>query len=583
MILQSLVSYYEALAAKGEIARSGWGKVRVQYALEIDGNGSLLSVLPLESTDDKGKPIPRYFEMPAPIKRTVKILPNFLWDNSAYILGTDSKGKPERAAQCFEAARELHLRLLGGSSDPFARAVYGFFSSWSPSEAVQHPIAAEVLEEMPAGANLTFMYNGMTPDTSRTLSEIWQHHYNGGDDGENSDVRMRCLVTGKETVPEPTHPSIMRVRGAQSSGAALVAFNAPAFCSYGKSQSYNAPMSKYAAFAYTTALNHLLSDSAHTQLVGDTTVVYWAETAEVQYQNAFRSFLGGSEVTDTDLRGVMAALASGKPVDFESLPLKPENRFYILGIAPNAARLSVRFFLRDNFGSFAKNLCEHYDRLHIVSDGRGKFDAIPLWALLNETVNQNSRDKSASPQLSGDTLRAILTGCRYPATLYQQTMLRIRAERNVNRGKAAIIKAYLLRNTENIELKEAATVSLNEQNNSTPYVLGRLFSVLENIQDSATGASTVKDRFFSSACATPSVVFPMMLKLKNSHMKVLMRTKPGMGVNLEKQVTDLMSRLDDGFPKHLSLDQQGVFLLGYYHQTQKRYEKSNADKNEEDK
>ena len=381
---------------------------------------------------------------------------------------------------------------------------------------------------------------------------------------------MRCLVTGELVVPEDVHPAIKRVYGAQSSGAALVSFNGDAFCSYGRVQNQNAPVGRYAAFTYTAALNRLLSDSNHCRRMGDTTVVFWAEDAEPQYQDFFGLAIdGGNVVTDDDLRSVMNALAPGRVCDWNALPLHPNNRFYVLGLAPNAARLSVRFFLQNDFGAFVRHFKEHFDRLEIVRWKNDKETELPLWKLLRETVNQNSRDKTPSPQMAGDVLRSIFSGGRYPATLYQSTMLRLLAEHNVSRGKAAIIKAYLLRNSRNEKNKEALTVELNDQTTYLPYLLGRLFAVLENIQSAANpGINTaIKDKYLTSACETPSVVFPTLLKLAEKHLR---KINGGTKGDCEKQLRELTGKITESFPKHLNLDDQGIFMLGYYHQPQER-------------
>lgn len=571
MILQSLVSCYEAMAAREMVSRPGWVKTKVSYAMEVGEDGTLCRVVPLLSpTADGKKQMPRELELPAPVKRTVGVVPNFLWDNAAYLLGVAGKGKPKRIRQCFDAAKTLHLALLAEGDDPFAIAIRRFFEKWDPAAAEDCPALSEQLEEIKKGANLVFLFAGAFPAENAALRRAWQTHY----DGEEAGERLPCMVLGEPAVPQPVHPAIKGVQGAQSSGAALVSFNAAAFCSYGREQNFNAPVGKYAAFAYTAALNTLLADRRHVRRFGDTTVVFWAEDAECAYQDAFGDMLdGGSTLSNAELEACMDALSKGDTPNWAGVPLRPDNRFYILGLAPNAARLAVRFFLRDSFGDFVKNIRRHYADIKIADDGRSKFDVIPLWALLRETVNQKSTNKDASPQMAGDTVRAILTGGRYPATLYDQALLRVRAEREVTRGRAGIVKAYLLRNTKKEEYKEAATVALNETCTSVPYVLGRLFSLLENIQDSATGASTVKDRYFNSASATPASAFPLLLKLKNSHMKVLMREKPGLAVTLDRQVADLMDRLGNDFPRHLLLPEQGEFILGYYHQTQKRYEK----------
>ena len=336
-------------------------------------------------------------------------------------------------------------------------------------------------------------------------------------------------------------------------------------------------MGQYGAFAYTAALNDLLSDRRHYRRIGGDTYVFWAEGAEEQYEDAFGAFLdGGSEkITDEDLAGVMDALAGKKLCQWENLPLNPENRFYVLGLAPNAARISVRFFLQDTFGVFAQRLKAHYDRLEIIRPSFDTRTQLPLRLLLQETVNQQSRDKTPSPQMAADTLRAILTGGRYPATLFQQTMLRIRAEHDITRGKAAIIKAYLLRNDTQQNRMEALTVKLNDDCNYLPYVLGRLFSVLEDIQQQANPGinTTIKDRYFSSASATPAVVFPVLVNLAEKHQKKL---SAGQKVYNSKRLQDLTGCIRESYPTHLTLSDQGIFQLGYYHETQKRYSGSKA-------
>ena len=576
MILQALVDYYEELASQEKIARPGWAKVKVSWALELGENGELLDVLPLRHPSEDGKKmLPREMELPAPVKRTVGIAPNFLWDNSSYILGLDNKGKEKRTASCHAAATALHLNLLSSVDSRAAGALGAFFKQWISENADSFPPFVKHKEDLLAGDNICFFFDGKCIAEYPEIRAAWQSAYDGAADGE----KERCLITGQETVPELVHPAIKNVRDAQSSGAALVSFNAPAFCSYGKEQNANAPVSKYAAFAYTSALNHLLADREHVKTIGNTTVVYWAKNAEEQYQDIFSALLDGTDaVTDDTLDALMASIASGKPYDYNGLPLDPGNDFFILGLSPNAARLSVRFFYRRSFGEIVRNLRQHYEDIQIVSDGRSKWNSTPLWALLRETVNQKASDKSPLPQLAGDVMKSMLSGGRYPETLFNQTMLRIRAEHSIPRDKAGIIKAYLIRNTVNNpdrnQITEVTNVSLNTESNYSPYVLGRLFAALEGVQQAANPGinATIKDRFFNSACATPAAVFPILLKLSNSHLKKL---DGGKAVFWSRQIGELTDKLSDAFPAHLSLQEQGSFILGYYHQTQKRFEKKN--------
>lgn len=583
MILQALADYYEELAAKDRIPRPGWSNVKVAWALEIDEKGMLLDVLPLRHPSENGKKmVPREMELPAPIKRSSGIKPNFLCDNSSYILGLDNKEKEERALECFEAAKKLHVDLLTAVDSPAAKAVTAFFEQWSPKAAETIPVFSAHKEELLTGDNLCFIFDGSFIVEDSSIRDAWQNAYN--DEKENKTER--CLITGRKTNPELVHPAIKNVRDAQSSGAALVSFNAPAFCSYGKEQNGNAPVSKYAAFTYTSALNYLLADRKHVKVIGNTTVVYWAKSAETQYQDVFAALFDGNgdAVYDEDLNALMESVAEGKPYKFDGLPISPNNNFYILGISPNAARLSVRFFYRRSFGEIVRNLKQHYDDNRIVSDGRGKWEEIPLWALLRETVNPKSSDKTPLPQLAGDVLKSMLNGGRYPETLMNQIMLRIRAEHDITRGKAGAIKAYLIRNTKNNPnrelIMEVTQVSLNVESSYSPYVLGRLFAVLEGTQLSANPGinATIKDRFFNSACATPAAVFPILLKLANSHLKKL---ETGKSVYWSKQIGELLEKLGMEFPTHQTLQEQGAFILGYYHQTQKRFEKKNTDNKEE--
>ena len=277
----------------------------------------------------------------------------------------------------------------------------------------------------------------------------------------------------------------------------------------------------------------------------------------------------------------MKRLCQGEPVLFHEERLDPNMDFYILGLSPNAARLSVRFFLHNTFGGFLRNVQAHYDRLEIVRPAYDKFETLPLWKLLSETVNQNSRDKSPTPDLAGEVLRAVLTNTRYPATLLNGATLRIRAEREVTRGRAAIIKAYYqklaeITKQENPDIpEEVLQVSLNADASNVPYTLGRLFSVLEAIQAAANPGinTTIKDKYFNSAAATPAVIFPVLINLAQKHLKKLRGSNAGLAVFYEKQLTELCSRIGEQYPSHMNLPQQGSFQLGYYHQTQARYQK----------
>lgn len=574
MILQALTELYEQLAAKGVLAGAGWSPVKVSYALYLNDAGEITQVASLKVEQTKGKKtvlVPQSVSLPAPVKRTVGVAANFLCDNSSYMLGMDQKGKPERTKECFNACKQLHQTILTDVDSPAARAVLAFFERWEPGEEQTCPALAEVMDDILAGANLIFRYAGSYLHEDPQIRQAWERYYN---QSSGQGREMVCLVTGQRGPVESVHPAIKNVTGAQSSGAALVSFNAPAFCSYGKEQNYNAPTSQYAAFAYTAALNHLLADRERVCRIGDATVVFWAKSGETAYSDCFLDSLFDEErkYEPEELQAMMASLSKGKAVTYDQNQLDPNMQFYVLGLSPNAARLSVRFFLQNSFGNLVANAKAHQERLEIVRPSFDKFVTMPLWALLRETVNENSRDKAPAPNLAGEVLRSILNNTPYPATLLQGVQLRIRAERRVTRGRAAIIKAYYLKKPHPEVPEEVLTVALNRESNNVPYTLGRLFSVLEAIQEAANPGinATIQDRYFNSASSTPARVFPTLLNLSQKHLKKL---SGGLRITYERQVTELLGKLPESFPAQFSLPQQGSFQLGYYHQTQARYEK----------
>ena len=569
MILQALTQLYQDLADRGDIARRGWSVASIGYVLCLSEDGTLTQAVPLYHEEQAGKKTvlrPRKMELPAAVTRSSGVVPNFLWDNSSYILGADEKGKPERSRKCFEASAQLHHRLLDGVDSIAARAVLAFFDSWQPESARLHPALSDCWEDLMKGANLVFRVDGRFVQEDADVQAAWDAHY-----GRSEGEKVQCLVTGRLDVPEPVHPLIKGVAGAQSSGASIVSFNAPAFCSYGKEQSLNAPVGKYAAFAYTSALNHLLADRDNVQRIGDATVVCWAEGAEPVYQKFACAALFGApppkQITTDNLRAIVKRLADHQPC--AELNLDPGRNFYILGLSPNAARLSVRFFYRNSFGDLMWNINEHHERMRIV--GR-QFEYIPLWAMLRETVNLNSRDKSPSPILAGATASAIFSNQPYPAALLEATMLRIRAERQITPGRAAILKAYYLRNRNPLCPEEVLHVSLNENSTNIPYTLGRLFAVYEAVQEQANPGinATIKDKYFNSAASIPATIFPILDNLCQKHLRKL---QPKLCIYYDKQIAQLKNVLGETNPMRLTLPEQGSFNLGYYHQKQARYNK----------
>ncbi len=596
MILQALNRYYDILLNDPviEIAPFGYSTVGVSYALNLSPAGDLLDVLPLFAQEQRGKKmvdVPRSMAVPAQVKRSANVAANFLWDNATYVLGISDQdeAKPRYSRDRFEAFRQLNSDLLVSVDSDAARAVAAFLRQHDPATARTHRAIAQHLDALLKGGNLVFLVKDTYAHADPSIRQAWADYLAGA-----SAEKMQCLVTGKVAPLARLHPSLKRVRGAQPTGATLVGFNASAYESYNRSQGQIAPVSQEATFAYTTVLNYLLSDANPNKklYLGDTTVVYWAESTNRAFESVFASFVDPTELeqeaagqagrkkAEAELGAVARKVKSGQAPDLEAMlaALGDENpRFYVLGLAPNAARASVRFFITDPFEKIVGNIMAHYRDLEIIKEYDNQPDYLTVGRILYETVSKKSRDKDASPLLAGAVFRAILTGAPYPAALYNARITRIRADMDdsskgiskINSVRAAVIKAYLLRKYRHQSehpIKEVLTVPLNEQATQPAYVLGRLFAVLEKVQQEAIGNvnASIKDRYFTSACAAPASVFPILLRLSQHHI-----AKAEYGYASDRRIQEILGLLDvehNPIPARLTLDEQGVFVLGYYHQ-----------------
>lgn len=561
MILPSLVNYYEALAKKNEITPPGWLPVKVSYAIILRPDGSVKGFHYLKiEVEKKNKKImePVTLNLPEKVLRSSGIKPNFMCDNAQYLLGYGD----EKNADKFVAACELHIKILENNSSPAANTIKSFFETWSPDKLSDFVLSKEQEDDFSAGVNLIFCdedFNHLHNDSDIKLA--WESHYNSNSD----ESRGICLITGRNEEISVLHNKISGVSGAQSAGASLISFNATSFESYGNngSQGLNAPVGKYAMYAYTTALNYLLKSQNRSKL-GDTTIVWWSAIASEEAETLFSNALFGDD-EDKTLDKIMTSITNGLPLEFDNIDMKSE--FYVLGLSPNAARLSVRFFYRNEFGKMLDNLANHYKRLEIAKPDFARKYLTPYWMAI-ETVLPESKDKSASPLLAGALFSAIINDWQYPELLYESVMTRIRAEQTVTFGKAAIIKAVMLKKPNNNTYKEVLTMALNEDSTNRAYVLGRLFSILEQAQEAA-GNSGLLQRYFTSASSTPAMVFPSMLTMAIHHIE-----KADNGKWLSIQLGRLMDKLEgEPLPARLNNNEQGLFILGYYHQNQKRYEK----------
>lgn len=594
MILKELADYYELLLNMDReepiVGKEGWAKDKVSYVVTIDYNGQVKSIFSIEKKEPRGKK-----EVLVPAKRMIPVhgvrsgktpKPYFLCDTAKYILGawfpsgneeTDKKNQ-KQAQVYFQACAELHKEILKNSENKLAQSVCKFFETWDFEENKNNFTVDWKLVEK---SNVVFR----SFETGEELLE--NKEINNICDSYNENInnagvqKARCLVSGKLASVARLHPQFRGVQGANSTGASLVSFNGAAFESYGKEQGDNAPVSQYIANAYGQALNYLLSDITHHKQIGDATTVFWAKTNknESVYAGFMAQFFDGADEDEEDkLLSVMSHIARGEMANYKETELNPDIPFFILGLSPSVARISIRFFYGNTFGKLVSNVQNHYKRMEIESPVYEKKKFPSIREILYETVNKKSTKKQSQPVLSGALMRSILEDRFYPAGVYNSIMLRIHAERSLNRNRAAFIKAYIIKNYPG-KKEVVDTMKLNEDTEYIPYVLGRLFEILEEIQVNAIDKETVKERYFNSASTNPSVVFPQMLRLANSHLNVLKRDKKGIQVNLEKSLNELCGKIHSSFPKYLSLEDQGIFMLGYYHQQQKRFEKKDKEIN----
>ena len=570
--LSELCRFYERLSEDPQsgMPPEGMSAELIHFELVVSADGNLVAVNDLRDAKGRGE---RLF-VPAAVKRAVNVASNFLWDNTGYALGVDGKGKPERTARTSEAFRELHRKLLADCDDIHARALLRFLDKWSPERFEERPDKDALLD-----SNIVFRLEGERRRMHEVgpLKAVWLSSLEP--EGAASDKGV-CLVTGKKGSIARIHPSIKGVVGAQSSGAALVSFNCPSFTSYGKEQSANAPVTERSARAYTSALNYLLQrEHRQTVRIGDTSIVFWADEASPA-ENMLADFfdLAPSNPSPQDmkqverLKGILKALRKGSSLNEADKELDRGARFFVLGLAPNAARLSVRFWLNDTLEALLKHLCRWYEDLSIerqYQDSEPEFP--PLWLLLARTVAAQGKTENIPPELGGQLARTFLSGAHLPENAYSTVLQRIHADKKVDYFRASFIKAYLRRNKH--EEKDMSTLNRDEEN--IGYRLGRLFALLEKAQKDALGTvnAPLRERYIGAASATPRLVFPMLLRLNQHHVtKARKGGSDGYEIWFNKIIGEIVNSVT-AFPAVLSLEDQGRFMLGYYHQMNAFYTK----------
>lgn len=587
MILQALNDYYQRLLTRGEegLAAIGYSSEKISYEIVLTPAGEVCEVKDIRDTSGR-KPVPKIMNVPQPEKRASGVKPNFLWDKTSYVLGVSATSK--RAAEEHQAFKSFHLEILADEDDPGIKAFLVFLRSWDANQ-FQPPLFSSAVMD----ANVVFRISGEKgylherSAARRALNQLKTSDGSGFPDA-------RCLVTGWHAPLARLHPSIKGVDGAQSAGASIVSFNLDAFTSYGKSQGANAPVSQVAAFSYTTVLNHLLrrSPENHQRIrVGDMTIVFWAQAAsETAAQLAEQTFMGLMEPPADDaqetgrLRHVPSAVALGRPLRDMDPGFDEGTRMFVLGLAPNAARLSIRFWLVDSLEVLIGKLAQHSEDLALSPQPWRVMPA--AWQIARATApvrDGRSKAEDVVPNLAGEVLRSILDGSRYPRSLLANILMRMRADGNLSGLRVAICKAVLVRDRRlgvGGQSIEEVPVSLDPESTNPSYLLGRLFAVLEEAQRAALGKNinaTIRDRYYGAASATPASIFPVLIRNAQNHFSRLRKDKPGAAINLERAVMEIMSGLSENLPRTLRIEEQGRFAVGYYHQMQSRFTKAGVD------
>ncbi|MDK2964305.1 MAG: CRISPR-associated protein Csd1 [Verrucomicrobiota bacterium] len=559
MILKALADYYQRLADDPniDIAPPGFERKAIDFLIVLNEDGSFANLRDArEGSGKKRKGRPTL--VPKGVKRSSGIAANLLWDTTAYIFGLNPS-KPERGKQQLEAFTARIEEAFSNCSDAGVQAVLSFLKNGDFRPVFDHALWND-LEE--SGGNISFVLSDearlicQRPDVVAAILE------NAVPKGKT----QVCAISGKDDVPAELHTSIKGVWGAQSSGANIVSFNLDAFRSFGKKQGYNAPVGQSAEFAYTTALNYLLASENQRMQVGDASTVFWAKNP-CDFEQDFHSFLappkGEESVSYDKIRGLLSAVKTGIP------PQEADQPFYVLGLAPNASRIAVRFWYDGNVKEIKERIAQHFQDLEMV---RAPHDPefLSLFKLLVSTAAERKAD-NIPPNLGGDVARAVLTGTAYPRTLFANAIRRCKAEQAVGFARASIIKGCLARNTRiSKSNQKEVSMALDKTYDNIGYVLGRLFAVLERIQEQAQSGlnKTIRDTYFSAAASSPLVTFKRLQDLAIHHLAKI-RNSGKSTVWLERMLGEVENLIPpQGVQSILSLEDQGRFSVGYYHQRQ---------------
>ncbi|MDO9522413.1 MAG: type I-C CRISPR-associated protein Cas8c/Csd1 [Methanocorpusculum sp.] len=578
MILSALCALYDNLVMdpRSGVAQPNYSSVPCSYAIELSRNGEFKGIITL--VENKQRVMMR---VPEQAGRSGKNPPPyFLCDNAKYLLGADYDKKEKKLIAMpdrLRSAYDTYQKIIDLSEDAGLKAVIAFLKNRVDDLPLDIPADHPIYQS----GNIVFRLTdekGYIHDHPEA-KEVWETYCNAS---SCSEERGQCLVTGLLNQPlAKTHTMLKGVADANTTGCVIVGFNFPSVTSYGKTQSYNAPVSEKAMFAYTTALNYLLSKNDRRIQIGDTTVVFWTDGKEDGKALSLISVLLGADApkdadisdtsTEIQILDILKKVRSGQAVNDPEFKVKT----YILGLAPNVARASIRFWYEDTLENFILKTGEHTENMDVVKSAKLKPRLVSIGDILRSITVKSSKKWWENVPSSYETalFRAVISGDMYPTSVYSAVLMRIRAEAGDDYGidyiRVGYLKAYLRRyyQKQNMtEKMEELTVSLNQKSIDTAYSLGRLFAVMEALQQKANGTSTIRSRYFASASANPKLVFPTLLNLSQHHIAKID------GRYYDKQMEAILSNVTE-FPAAFNLEDQGKFVLGYYHQREFIYTK----------
>lgn len=589
MLISALNDYYDILVKQGKALPEGRSEVGISYLISLSDEGKINGIIDVRDKVEKGKSfklVPKIFRMPKRLETTT-VKANIAEHRPAYIFGLSYDKKNGTFVynedKKFAAFKEQNIEAVDGIDSPVVNAFRLFVQNWNPENETENVFLKEIEKDYSGSyyafclnMNVLILLHEDPALVEKCMQTLQQEKYS------SDSVLAQCPVTGKEEVVSRIHNKIKSVRGGQASGTVLVSFKNDSEDSYGKTQSYNSNISDSVMNRYTEALNYLLSARNHHTVIDDTTLIYWACSGNEKCSDIFSMLMfddNDESITDEDLESIIKDCKDGilTKEKLDNVSLDSDTDFYIAGIKPNSSRLSVKFIYRQKFGRMMMNIAKHQADMKIRNESK----PVPLWRVKKELVSPKSKDEAVDPSLMDKFFGAIINGTPYPQELLYTVIRRVKTDSDeenrpyikMNDIRIGLIKACLIRA---FNKKEEFKLALDKENLNQAYLCGRLFAVLEQIQQKASGYSlnrTIKDAYFSSAAARPASVFPKIMKLSQYHLSKIDNPK-----YFNDDIREITDNLNNEFPLTLPLAEQGKFIIGYYQQSSYNFEKIKQSK-----